>query len=251
MEPSEIKDILNRNIEILKYYYIGFSIRHKQDGNLFLLLGGDNDVWNGCKEDFETAEKDIETVCNFITNKKEKGFFSYLWTLRDWVINIRKYIELSGYDYFPIDSEGINEKGKRIWVHTVPSAIYYACGDIVRQITDTAIISGEEIPSHETNGDNDEKQGNEKDLHYYCNIAIEKGYLIKCEDGGYKRTIAITQAQLAYFLKHFLKPGETFPDKKYSEMFHENRLGKAASQLPNNRDGKPRGSEKIDEILSM
>lgn len=94
-----------------------------------------------------------------------------------------------------------------------------------------------------------EQQPQQKDLHYYCQKAIEKGYLVK-KDGGY-RLLTWKKAQLAYFLGHFLKPDNTFPDSEYCKMFGESRLGKALSQLADNRngDGKPRGYEKVDELL--
>ncbi|MBR5688181.1 MAG: hypothetical protein IKX36_09510 [Prevotella sp.] len=59
-----------------------------------------------------------------------------------------------------------------------------------------------------------------------------------------------TKAQLAYFMGHFLKDG-VFPDKDYSTLFGVQRLGKAYSQLPNNKngDGKPRGYETIDALF--
>lgn len=90
----------------------------------------------------------------------------------------------------------------------------------------------------------------QKDLHYYCQKAIEKGYLVKVAD-GYRKTKEWTKAQLAYFLGHFLKQDNTFPDSDYCKMFAESRLGKALSQLADNKngDGKPRGYEKVDELL--
>lgn len=89
----------------------------------------------------------------------------------------------------------------------------------------------------------------QKDLHYYCSKAIEKGYLVKT-DGGYRRT-EWTKAQLAYFLNHFPNADKTFPDKKYCVMFGESRLSKAADQLNININGggKPRGYEIVDELL--
>ena len=90
----------------------------------------------------------------------------------------------------------------------------------------------------------------QKDLHYYCSKAIEKGYLVKT-DGGYRRTNEWTKAQLAYFLNHFPNADKTFPDKKYCVMFGESRLSKAADQLNININGggKPRGYEIVDELL--
>jgi len=89
----------------------------------------------------------------------------------------------------------------------------------------------------------------QKDLHYYCEKAIEKGYLVKA-DGGY-RLGTWRKAQLAYFLKHFPNTDGTFPDKEYCVMFGESRLSKAADQLSINKngDGKPRGYEIVDKLL--
>lgn len=86
-------------------------------------------------------------------------------------------------------------------------------------------------------------------LHYYCQKAIEKKYLIGVGDGY--RLGTWKKAQLAYFLKHFPNADGTFPDKYYSKMFGENRLSKAADQLSMNKlgDGKPRGYGEVDELL--
>lgn len=89
----------------------------------------------------------------------------------------------------------------------------------------------------------------QKDLHYYCQKAIEKGYLVKV-DGGYRR-VSWSKAQLAYFLGHFKKIDGTFPDIEYCNMFGESRLSKALGQLINNKTGygKPKGYEIVDNIL--
>jgi len=89
----------------------------------------------------------------------------------------------------------------------------------------------------------------QKDLHYYCQKAIEKGYLVKV-DGGYRR-VRWSKAQLAYFLGHFKKIDGTFPDIEYCNMFEESRLSKALGQLINNKTGygKPKGYEIVDNIL--
>ena len=94
-----------------------------------------------------------------------------------------------------------------------------------------------------------EQQPPKKDLHYYSQKAIEKGYLVKA-DGGY-RLGTWKKAQLAYFLKHFPNPDGTFPDKEYCVMFGESRLSKAADQLSINKNGggKPRGYEIVDELF--
>lgn len=96
----------------------------------------------------------------------------------------------------------------------------------------------------------EQSEPQQKDLHYYCRKAIEKGYLSKVTD-GYRRTKEWTKAQLAYFLKQFPNTDGTFPDKEYCVMFGESRLSKAADQLSINKngDGKPRGYEIIDELL--
>ena len=61
-----------------------------------------------------------------------------------------------------------------------------------------------------------------------------------------------SKALLAYFLGNFLKQDGTFPDKHYCLMFGESRLGKALSQLADNKNGngKPRGYEEIDNLLA-
>lgn len=95
------------------------------------------------------------------------------------------------------------------------------------------------------------EQEQQKNLHYYCHKAIEKGYFVKVDDGYRIKNREWTKAQLAYFLNHFLNADGTFPDKEYCVMFGESRLSKAANQLMNNKngDGKPRGYKKVDELL--
>ena len=98
------------------------------------------------------------------------------------------------------------------------------------------------------NTEDDTPEPQQGSLEYYCEKAVEKRYLRK-EGNGYRR-IYWSKAQLAYFLGHFLIDGR-FPDDKYCKMFGESRLAKAADQLKLNKlgDGKPRGYEKIDELL--
>ena len=182
--------------------------------------------WSKESEELKKALDHVKTLCDYMIDNGVKDLSERLLTIKNRANNI---------------------------VHNFPS--HHIC---VEQLMSEILLMDitheilEWFADFKTIGSNTEDV---KDLHYYCKIAIEKGYLIKCEDGGYKRTFAITKIQLAYFLKHFLKPGEAFPDKKYSEMFHENRLGKAASQIPNNKKigggNKPRGYEIIDELLSM
>lgn len=89
------------------------------------------------------------------------------------------------------------------------------------------------------------------ELRYYCEKLVTMGCLEK-KGTGYRRVEGkMTKAQLAYMLGYFLKSDNTFPEKEYDVMFGESRLSKANSQLPNNKHGggKPRGYEKIDELL--
>lgn len=88
----------------------------------------------------------------------------------------------------------------------------------------------------------------DKELERYCQRAIDKGYLVKTEN-GYKRTEKWTKSQLAYFLRCIYP--STFPEKKLNLLFDESRLGKAASQLMDNKtgDGKPRNFQIVDELF--
>ena len=81
--------------------------------------------------------------------------------------------------------------------------------------------------------------------------AIDKGLLETTSAGKMKRK-GITKAQLAYLLGHFRGLDGRFPDKEYSMFFFVCRLGKALDQLVINQheSGKPKGYEKIDELLS-
>ena len=90
------------------------------------------------------------------------------------------------------------------------------------------------------------------ELRYYCEKAVEMGYKKK-EGTGYRRVEGkMTKAQLAYMLGFFLNSDNNFPEKEYDVMFSESRLSKANSQLANNKNGygKPKGYEKIDELLN-
>ena len=128
-----------------------------------------------------------------------------------------------------------------VWVND------YSIPDRARQIGE--IIGSEALALEYVNKLPPERQEQQKDLHYYCEKAIEKGYLVKA-DGGY-RLGTWRKAQLAYFLKHFPNTDGTFPDKEYCVMFGESRLSKAADQLSINKngDGKPRGYEIVDKLL--
>lgn len=65
----------------------------------------------------------------------------------------------------------------------------------------------------------------------------------------------ISKAQLAYFLQKIYQPNPDnkvkFPDAELSRLFGENRLGKAASQLMDNKNngGKPKGHNIIDKLF--
>lgn len=65
----------------------------------------------------------------------------------------------------------------------------------------------------------------------------------------------ISKAQLAYFLQKIYQPNPDnkvkFPDAELSRLFGESRLGKAASQLMDNKNngGKPKGYDTIDKLF--
>lgn len=65
----------------------------------------------------------------------------------------------------------------------------------------------------------------------------------------------ISKAQLAYFLQKIYQPNPDnkvkFPDAELSRFFGESRLGKAASQLMDNKNngGKPKGYDIIDKLF--
>ena len=65
----------------------------------------------------------------------------------------------------------------------------------------------------------------------------------------------ISKAQLAYFLQKIYQPNPDnkvkFPDAELSRLFGESRLGKAASQLMDNKNngGKPKGYDIIDKLF--
>lgn len=83
--------------------------------------------------------------------------------------------------------------------------------------------------------------------------AEEAGIIVKTATGYRKNNI--TKAQLAYFLRKIYQPnaqsGGSFPDAALSNLFGEARLGKASSQLIDNKktDGKPKGYEVIDRLF--
>ncbi len=101
----------------------------------------------------------------------------------------------------------------------------------------------------DNNGVEEQPEPQQGGLEYYCQKALDKGYLEKTKT-GYKR-LRWSKAQLAYFLQNFPNDDGTFKDKEYSLLFGESRLGKARAQLADNKtgNGKPRGFEIIDELL--
>ena len=83
------------------------------------------------------------------------------------------------------------------------------------------------------------------------------GYLERTNT-GYKSKFK-TKVLLAYFLELVFCRGDNnkdnhmkFPDTALSELFQENRLGKARGQTKGNKngDGKPKGFEIVDEIFN-
>ena len=113
----------------------------------------------------------------------------------------------------------------------------------------TARISLNDVISEKMALRPDSERPQQGTLDYYCQKAIEKGYLKKAGKGY--EIVTISKAQLAYFLGNFRNKDGTFPDKEYSVLFNESRIGKALSQLADNKngDGKPVGYEIIDELL--
>ena len=91
----------------------------------------------------------------------------------------------------------------------------------------------------------------------YFAKAEEMGYLERTNT-GYKSKFK-TKVLLAYFLELVFCRGDNnkdnhmkFPDTALSELFQENRLGKARGQTNGNKngDGKPKGFEIVDEIFN-
>lgn len=80
----------------------------------------------------------------------------------------------------------------------------------------------------------------------------EKAGIIVRTATGYKKN-NITKAQLAYFLQRIYQAdtqsGAQFPDAELSNLFGDNRLGKAAGKLVDNNSGKPRGYKIIDDLF--
>ena len=90
----------------------------------------------------------------------------------------------------------------------------------------------------------------------YFSLAINEGF-ISYSNGAYKSNFR-TKALLAYFLElvfcyndNGCDNGAVFPDKALNILFSESRLGKARTQLTNNKngDGKPKGYEMVDKLF--
>ena len=135
-----------------------------------------------------------------------------------------------------------------VYLQTIVEWANYIVEDVARMLDEVCKFVGYNTTDPTEPQQVQQPEPQQKDLHYYCKKAVEKGYLI-INNGGYKRS-TWSKAQLAYFLGHFLKGG-TFPDKEYSAMFAESRLGKALGQLINNKtgNGKPKGYEVVDTLL--
>jgi hypothetical protein len=84
----------------------------------------------------------------------------------------------------------------------------------------------------------------------YFEKAIKAG-IINYNKGRYGKEANITKAQLAYFLEKVFCPNNTdkFPEQALNILFNESRLGKARGANIDNKDGKPRGYERIDEVF--
>lgn len=89
----------------------------------------------------------------------------------------------------------------------------------------------------------------------YYEVAVSAGVLERTVT-GYRRK-GILKAQLAYFLGRIHTPdatgkdGRVFPETALNALFGETRLGQALRRLADNKNGggKPRGYERIDNIL--
>lgn len=90
----------------------------------------------------------------------------------------------------------------------------------------------------------------------YFSLAINEGF-ISYSNGMYKSNFR-TKALLAYFLElvfcyndNGCDNGAVFPDKALNILFSESRLGKARTQLTNNKngDGKPKGYDIVDRLF--
>lgn len=88
----------------------------------------------------------------------------------------------------------------------------------------------------------------------YFPKAIEAGIIAQTNTGYRKGDI--TQVQLAYFLELIFcrdnegkDHGKDFPEKALNNIFGESRLGKARGQYMNNKEGKPKGYERIEKIF--
>jgi hypothetical protein len=79
--------------------------------------------------------------------------------------------------------------------------------------------------------------------------ALDDG-LICLSNGKYSKGVGVTKALLAYFLRCVYNGGG-FPEKELSLLFGESRLGKAVSQLMDNKTGggKPKGYERVDRLF--
>lgn len=103
---------------------------------------------------------------------------------------------------------------------------------------------------HTISTDEPGKESESGSLEYYCQKAVGKGYLEKVGNGYRRVKGKWTKALLAYFLGRFRRADERFDDV-YCPMFGETRLGKARSQLINNKngDGRPRNYQIVDELF--
>ena len=254
MKASEARKTIKRVSQTIAYFRVPLVFNFKK-GDISSTFA-DEAAEEMAKSEFEAAAKDVDTICDLILDEKEAALLRYLWEPRNSAKHIQNIIEMSGCDLIPIDFETDTE-GNTTFIYTPLAAIFHACKKIVTRIEDAALDIGTDLPPYKPTCEARLEHGQEKvmhesgqkDLHYYCEEAVKLGYLSKVGN-GYKRE-RIIKSQLAYFLGHFLNEKGQFPDKEYCIMFNETRLSKALSQLIDNKNGKPRGYEKIDALLSM
>ena len=129
------------------------------------------------------------------------------------------------------------------WLYSIEQDIAKSLPD------DTEPVEGVVTPQQAPEGNSSTPKPQQKNLEYYCQKAVKKGYLKKV-DAGYRR-LTISKAQLAYLINQVIPPTGKFPDKAMCLMFGETRLSKAADQLRYNRttDGRCKGFEIIDALL--
>jgi len=167
---------------------------------------------------------------NDIFSKGELGIMEYLDSVKSRAAADRKKILLD------IQAEAIVET-----MLGTDNLYLYRLNELARRVKEA--ISG-----------NINKEQDEAIIYY--EVAVSAGVLERT-GAGYNKCKGITKAQLAYFLGRIHTPdatgkdGRVFPETALNALFGETRLGQALRRLADNKNGggKPRGYERIDNIL--